>query len=221
MPAVCVEAQVPRAVAPDEAASIHDAFERYRAALLKMNGELAAEQVSSSTIRLYQEMLDHALKSNRNTVQQLPISSRLMVVLMRHRIAPAELREMNGRSVFIHGVKNKWISERSVNRLDFTLDQVDVSRDATTAEVFPGGRDSQAKLSFIKEQGKWRFDLVPMMAITDGLLRATARNAEMDENAFMLKILEMTTGREVDESIWNPIDAERTATRTRGLIRAN
>lgn len=194
--------------AADDQAAVLKAYEFYRDALAELDGEQAAELVSEATIELYQQLRDHAVKSNRQTVEQLPLGSRMIVICLRHRVEPEKLHAMDGRAVFVYAVNQKWISKNSLAKFKFTVDQVDVAEDGRTAQAFPRGRDSDIRFSFVKEDERWRLDLRPILALADETFRSVARLFRSDENTMMLSTIQMVTGRKVDDSVWEPIGEE-------------
>jgi hypothetical protein len=113
------------------------------------------------------------------------------------------LKKLDGQSAFAYAVDRDWIGKNGVIRT--TLGKVDVANNRATAEVLIGGRLAPNRFQFSKESGRWKFDLVQTLRDADQALKATARQLGTTEEKFMFSLIETTSGKKVDKTIWIPI----------------
>ncbi|MBW3539792.1 MAG: hypothetical protein KY476_05940, partial [Planctomycetes bacterium] len=183
---------------------VGNAFEAYQSALTTTDGEKAAESVSSATIQLYQEHSDLSISGDPETVQNLSMINRMQVLLIRHRVAPASLKAMDGREVFAHAVNNEWIGKDSVVRVG--IDDVAITGNRATAKVTKGGKRTGETFHFVKEHGRWKLDLTPTFRAADQLFQEAARRRGMSENEFIFSVITSLSGRQVTDEIWQPLE---------------
>lgn len=178
-------------------------FEDYKSAILEQKGQVAVGLVTKRTVDEYQNYVDWALSADRKTLESLSFINRFQVLLLKHRIPPDTLKQLDGRSVFAYAVDRDWIGKNGVIRT--TLGKVDVANDRATAEVLIGGKAAANRFQFRKEDGTWKFDLIQVIRDTDQTLKAAAKQRGVTEEEFMFSLIETVSGRKVGDSIWNPI----------------
>ena len=110
--------------AGDEAA-VRATFAAYKAAVLAQQGERAADNVTTGTLREYARYRELALSAPRAALEALPMTERLQVLIIRARVPAADLRAMDGRRVFTHAVDRGWIGREGVERSELGTVQVD------------------------------------------------------------------------------------------------
>src|SRR5687767_4748366 len=176
-----------------ESKNVLDTFESYRSALLEQDGVSAAENVTKATIEMYQEHRDLAVSGSEKTVKELSMINRMQVLLIRHRIDPKLLKEMDGRAVFVHAVNQNWIGKNSVLRLN--LQDVVVRGTRASAKATLDGQASADRFHFVKEQDKWKVDLARVFQGSDQVLQRQARQKGMEENEFLFSVITSVSGR--------------------------
>ena len=191
-------------VMAEEKDEVLAAFKGYKEAILTQKGEDAAGWVTKGTIAEYQRYIDWALEADRKTVEGLSMINRVQVLTMRHRVPAEDLRKATGKSIFIHAVKEDWIGKDGVIRTELA-DDIAVAGERATGSVLIGGEPAPLKFHFRKEEGKWRFDLVELMTATGPAFEAAAKQAKMEENELIMKVLETVSGKKPEESVWTPV----------------
>lgn len=182
--------------------AVEEAFQAYKQALLTSNGEKAAEVVTQSSHDLYRDYAEQALSLDRAAIGRLHIADRITVLLLRHDLAPERLAEMTGGEVITHAVRKGWISKEGTSKL--LLGNFEVDRDFATGTVLHNdGSESSFKLEFVKEDGQWRLDLVRMLELARIGIQHAVEQTGMNEDEFVLFLLEFSTGRKADASIWD------------------
>ncbi len=187
----------------DDAAEIRRAFESCQAAILHAEGDKALEHVSKSTLQMYQECRDHALRADAIAVKALPLGKRMLVLQIRHYIGATALKTMDGEAVFIHKIDQDWMGERGSTPRG--LEGIEVTGQQATARLTVNGQWLGQVFHFVKEDGKWKIDLLAIENAREAKIQQTIRHIGTTENQFLLSILESQSGREVTDAIWEPL----------------
>lgn len=187
-----------------ESKNVLEAFESYRSALLEQNGEAAVEHVAAATIEMYQEHRDMAVSGSEKTVKELSMINRMQVLLIRHRLDPKLLKEMDGKALFVHAVNQNWIGKNSVLRLN--LQDVVVRGTRASAKATLDGQTGADRFYFVKEEDRWKLDLVRVFQNSDQVLQRKAREKGMEENEFLFSVITSLSGRRASDTIWRPLE---------------
>lgn len=193
----------PSADGASATAAIQETFTAYRSALQSSNGKVAANAVTRSTIDRYGEYRDLALSGAPTTVKALPMIDRMIVLTVRRRVDAETIRSMDGRALLAHGVKQGWISQTAVARVE--LGRIFVGGDTATAEALADGRRF-AQFKFAREGERWKLDLTKVMAATEPGLKALAEKQGLSENQLLFRLVAGTGGPPVTEAIWQPLE---------------
>ncbi|MCB0322400.1 MAG: hypothetical protein KDD69_02470 [Bdellovibrionales bacterium] len=190
------------AEAADEAL-VRNTFREYKSAILQARGETAVRQVSSHTIDYYQQMKDLALKGTPAHVHGLKLMDRLMVLSLRHRMTLQQLQDLSAPELFSFAVDQGWIGKESVERLE--IGAISINGDAAKGEYIFDGKAAPLHFSFYREQGEWRFDLLPVLNTGNAALEEALKREGTDENEFILSAMESVTGKKPAPTIWDPL----------------
>lgn len=185
-----------------EAQAVRETFEGYRRALVAEDGEAAAGLVSESTLEAYQRYRDLALTGSEEAVKELSMVERMQVLILRHRVEADALEMMTGRGVFAHAVDEGWVGAGGIGRLQ--IHRVNVRGDQATANVGMGPAPSPELFRFLKEEGEWRFDLMPTLTSAEGALQQMAAARGVEENEFLLGMITSMSNEPATEALWQP-----------------
>ena len=191
------------ACTPRESGEVAKCFQEYKSAILEQNGEVAVGLVSKRTVDEYQNYVNWALSADRKTLESLSRTNRFQVLLLKHRIPAETLKQLDGRSAFIYAVDRDWIGKNGVIRT--SLGKVDTASDRATAEVLVDGKRAPNRFQFLKENGKWKIDLVALIQDTNQTLKSAASQAGKTEGEFMFSLIESVSGKKIEDAIWTPI----------------
>jgi hypothetical protein len=197
---LCTFSATAAGASADERA-VRAAFQAYKAAVLDQQGTHAADRVTSGTLDAFERYRELALTGDRDTLQALPVTDRLQVLSIRHRVPTGQLRAMNGRAVFIYAVDRGWIGRESIERTH--VGQVRVQGGIATAGIRIGRADTPVNFEFQREEGQWRLDLMPVIRMSEALFTQMAEQHGISENQLLMKLLGAVSGEPVDESIWD------------------
>jgi hypothetical protein len=191
---------------PAAAASTDDvkeSFLAYKSAILASDGAAAADLVTQGSRELYRRYAVDAATLDRDGLDQLHVTDRVSVLLLRHSLQRSALESMSGGEVIAYSVDQGWIGKDSVARLNLGNFQVDGNA-ASGVVLDAAGRESPFKLEFLKEEGRWRLDLLKMLEMTRMAIVYAVQQTGMSETDFVLYVLELSTGRTPGPEIWNP-----------------
>lgn len=185
---------------PDD---VEASFQAYQAALLASDGPRAADMVTRSSHQLYRTYAEQALSLDRAGLERLHVADRMSVLLMRHSLAPARLKEMSGRDIIAYAVTEGWIDKDGTAAI--RLGDYRVEGDwASAALLQPDGQATPFRMEFLKEDGVWRLDLEKLLALARFGIEAGIKQTGMSEEEFLVFLLEFTTGRRPGPEIWEP-----------------
>lgn len=195
-----------RADDPKAAEQVRLAFAGYREAVLKQKGADAVGYVTAGTLQQYQTFVDLALDGRREELEKLTLMNRMQVLMMRSQVPAEILRKATGRSMVIHAIDQGWIGEDGVLRT--SLGDVTAEHGRATAVALSDGQPTPIRFEFREEEGSWKLDLVKLTKMSAPAFKAVLEQSKMEEDDFILQILEMVSGQRPDESIWQPVGRE-------------
>jgi hypothetical protein len=178
------EADAVRAVARDYIAAAH-----------RRDGAAAARLVSRETRAYYTGLAQLAVSAPEARVRAAPLVERVMILMFRHRVPAGELRTLAGDAVFAYTVDNGWVTV-DVEDPILTGTQAYGTRDRAVL------RDRGEDVHFLREDGGWRWDMMPTIQAASTELAA---NAGMTEDEFVLFVLKYSDGRDPSPDIWQPL----------------
>lgn len=193
--------QAPAVDVEQEKIDVRATFDSYKKALTNKQGERAAELVDSGTLNYYQQMRDKALSAEAREVRAMSSSDKINVLVFRHLIPLAQLKQMDGRAVFVHSVNEGWTGSSAGSA---EIGDVKVAGNSASAPVMARGRPTNLSFEFKKEEGKWRLNLLAQLAVADQVMKTMAATSGQDENAMVLQMLTVMSGKPPADDIWNP-----------------
>ena len=126
----------------------------------------------------------------------------MMALFMRHRVPTSDLQAMSGLALLEYAINHGWIGKNSVAPLEVEVVYVD-GRTAI-ADVVSLRDSGKGQFRFYKEDGGWRVDLILVMQTGSLALDAMAEDQAVTREKLILDLLSAVSGRQVDESIWDP-----------------
>ena len=113
-------------------------------------------------------------------------------------VSLAELRALAGDAAFAYTIDTGWVTEDAEDDPDLSALQVYGGDDRAIL------RDGDEELHFIREDGGWRWDMMPTILAASTAL-APDPDSEMTEDEFVMFILEYSDGRDPSPDIWQPL----------------
>jgi hypothetical protein len=109
---------------------------------------------------------------------------------------------MTPEEVFIYAVNQGWIGKDSV--LDSDIGQLQVFGNDASGEYVRGGKPTPLKFRLTKEEGNWKIDLTALTPPADQAISLLIKKEGLDEDAFIVGLVESVSGKKVSPSIWQP-----------------
>jgi hypothetical protein len=181
---------------------VRRAFLTYKGAILQKQGQVAVSLVNRDTLGYYARMKAVALEGQEKEVRRLTPMNKIMVLSLRHRVPTSDLRLMTPEEVFTYAVNQGWIGKNSV--LDSDIGRPQVFGDDASAEYVKGGKPTPLKYRFTKEDGKWKIDLTALMPVADQAMSMLIKQEGLDEDTFIVSLIESVSGKKVLPTIWLP-----------------
>lgn len=191
------------AAATGEQAAVRRCFVSYKEAILKQNGKESVRFVNQATVAYFGKMRDLALGGAETDVRRLPFFHKMMILSYRHRVPLDSLLKLSAEELFVYGVDKGWIGRESVS--ESNLGRVSVSGEEARAVFVLRGKPTPIEYRFTKEGGAWKLDFISLMPVVDAAFGAAAREANVDEDSFVVLLLELASGKKVSPDIWQPL----------------
>lgn len=192
------------AIAKQDKKQITACFEQYKTAILQEDAELALKCLDSNTISYYSTIASLSRTATRDNIDTLPIMSKLLVIVVRHRVPKQELLKMKGRELILYAVKNGMLGDKA------SIDQTTITKisieDNTARAMFRDGKEvTNNYFRFNKEAEGWKLDMTSIFSTVAKSFNRVISQSGLTENDFIFRLAESTTGRRVDDTIWEPL----------------
>ncbi len=193
----------PMAVAAEPIEEVKKSFSAYKTAILAADGEAAAAVVTQGSRDYFHKLADQALTLDHEGMHALSLSDRLYAMLLRHNLNRARLQAMSGGEVVSYAVDEGWIGREGAEQL--RLSNYKVEGDTASGTILrPDGGTTSFKMEFVKENGRWLLDLVALMQLTRIAFEFAVKQSGIDEDTFVMLMLEQGSGRAPRPDIWEP-----------------
>jgi hypothetical protein len=188
----------------DEISAVRAAFDSYTKAALAKNG-IAAEDLLAETIGGYYETARKmALTGSTEQVAALPLAQRLTVYVLRGKMDAAMLRGSTSADVVRAAFDLGLISENGVSKL--ALGEVAVDGGTASAAMTSNGKVGPYKMRFLKENGRWKVDLLPMLTMADETFAGLAEQQGVTPDELIDQLLVSMFGQEKALVVQQPLE---------------
>src|SRR5690606_18498017 len=104
--------------------AVQQCFENYKEAVPKNNGTTALNYISSSTIKLYTQIIDWALHADSITVNNMTVMNKISVFAIRAEKEKSDLNGISGEQLFTEAVEKDKVDKLWLSK--FELDNISV-----------------------------------------------------------------------------------------------
>jgi len=188
--------------APDDTGAVHKAFETYTKAALAKDGAAAQGVLADTVSAYYDEARKLALTASDDQLAGVPTTQRLTVYVLRAEVEPAVLRAGTPADLLKTTFDQGLVGENGIAEL--TLGKVVVSGDKATAQAVVGGKEAPYSVTFLREQGGWKVDIVPLMTLADEGFAEAAKQQGSTVAAMVDGILVTKYGQEKAATLHQP-----------------
>ena len=182
--------------------SVKQTFTSYKKAILDGHGSEAVKWVDKNTLSYYEKMLAVTLNGDSAEVTALPLMDKLTVLSLRHRIPKNDIKNFDGKQLFVYSIDKGMVGKNSVMNVD--IGEVKVEGNSADGQLVSNGQGSPLYFGFSKEEGQWKLDLTSLFGPTTEGLKKMLSDQGMTENQFIFQALEMMSGKPVTNEIWSP-----------------
>ncbi len=189
-------------VVADDSADVHAAFDAYKNAMMAGEGDAAVNAIAQSTFDYYADVRDTALYGDETQVKALGTVDLLMVLMLRTRMEPAQLEGMSGEGLVRHAIVEGWVGKNSAAGL--TIGDVTVDGNRADAVIITNDQPSDLLMTFAKEKGNWKLDLVSMMALAESALEMLIGTGEQ-RIAGLGALMQQINGEPLGPEAWQPM----------------
>ena len=180
-----------------------DCFIAYKESLKKQDGKKALDLINQKSLQYYDSMVKLSVNGSEKEVKKLRMIDRMMVLIIRHKIDGKTLLKMSGKDLFRLYVDKGWLNQDGLGRVD--IGKVTFYGTKASGHVVHKGRPTPLTISFTNDKGKWQIDLTSLLDNTNSAFVMMAKRAKMEENQYVIKVIEASTGQKVSPNIWKPI----------------
>lgn len=185
---------------------VRKSFTGYKTAILDDKGEEAVAFVDSRTVAYYGKMLNLVRTADSITVSELPLLDKFMVLAIRHRMDAEELQSTDGKGLLVKAIRNGMVGKSSVANV--SVGDVTVEGDFAKGQLMANGKKAPFSFHFYKEENSWKIDLTSLFPMTATMFQNMLDESDMEENEFLLHLLEMGSGMAPSPDVWKPAQGQ-------------
>jgi hypothetical protein len=178
----------------DQTAAVALVFKTYKAAVLAKDGPAAVDVVANTTYEFYDQARVSALDASKQELAALAPAKRMTALVMRGSLQADVLRSSTPKQLLVAAVDAGLIGEDGVKSLE--IGQVQVSGESATAAAKVRGAATDFDLAFVRQDGQWKFDLLPLLDVGTRGFETAAKQQGMTVNEFIDAALEQQYGQE-------------------------
>jgi TonB family protein len=186
-----------------EVPKIKESFENYKAAILNDKGKEAIKFVSSQTISYYNFILNQIKFADSTEISALDFIHKMTILSVRHRASKKQIRSFDGKKLLIFAIDEGMVGKASV--LDNTIGNVTIEGDVAKGQFVTNGKETPLYFHFHKEDEAWKIDLTSIFPSAKLAFDQIIEDSGMEENDYLLLILEMVSGKKPKMTIWQPV----------------
>ena len=186
---------------PEEIAQIRDVFATFRGHVMAYRGDEAAQMLSESSLQYYEKLIRtartaiHHPDDYRVLSPHLSPSVRTTVELMKSRLSADFLDTATPTAVYATAFKQGWIGYKSMTTA--SLGQFaaydNMGKRYVTADFYYAGTFDDKlimRIAFVKENGAWKVDLVPIFIAVDQTIRDFIEEKQLNEELSLEKTVQ-------------------------------
>lgn len=198
-------ASTPTSTSADESPAVTTAFETYTKAALAKDGATAVSVVATPVFAYFEDIRKLALTGTEQELAAGKLSTRVTVYTMRGGLDAATLRTGSAQDVVKSSIDKGLVGEQGISNLE--LGKITVTGDTASAEVTSRGQKAPFGLQFVREDGKWKFDMMPVMEMADAALAGLAKEKNLTPDQLVEQLLVSMYGPAKAAEVRNPLGA--------------
>ncbi|MFI6096354.1 hypothetical protein ACIA8G_12405 [Lentzea sp. NPDC051213] len=189
----------------DESPAVREALAAYTTAAVAKDGATAVTVVASTFLKVYDDVRKLALTATEQELADVPVSRRVIAYAMRGDLDAATLRSASPKDLVTAAFNKGLVNAQNTGGIE--LGAVAVDGDVASAEVLVKGEKAPYKFRFLREDGRWKLDLEPVLALTDTALAAVAKQKNVTVEQLVEQALVTKYGAAKAAEVRKPIGA--------------
>ena len=180
---------------PEEAVTL--AFSEFAEAAGAKNGRKAATLVTEESLVAFDRMRNLALYADATELDKAPIEELTLVLVFRSMLDPGVLRDMSREDLVALALGEEQLLFTRVRKGD-TLQDLSIKDEVANARVVVGQNEihvSDAQLRL--EDGVWRYDLLPHLAVMGKNLLDIAKEKNISPGKYVGMLVEARTNTKI------------------------
>jgi hypothetical protein len=197
--------EAPAAANPSSGDEAVKVWTAYRESLVTRDGARGLALVTPGTVTEYERQLKLTLTLNRQQLLQADVLDRYMVLMLRARVPPAQLRTMTGSDLLRMAIDNGWVG----SNLPASVKLKRIEGDRAYMTFMKDGEEIPGELPLVRfTDSRWGVDIVELLRVTRPIFLAlfseVAEKQSTDVNSAMVLIIAKLVGQAPPDSIWEP-----------------
>lgn len=189
----------------DESQAVRAAYAKYTEAAQAKDGATAVTAVASPVFDYFETARKHALTATEEQLAREKLSTRVIVYGLRGGADPAVLRTGTPQDVVKGAIDKGLVSQQSISNIE--LGDVKVSGDTADVEVIDRGKKAPFGLRFVREDGAWKFDMIPVIELADVVFLSLAQEKNLTPEQLLEQVLVSTHGPAKAAEVRKPLGA--------------
>ncbi len=181
---------------------IRDVYARMLQAQKDRDGHAWLACVSKKSVAWHTPLIAIGLDGTPEQVRALPPMERAEVFLMRTKGSRAKLTGLTAEQYLQLQVTDRWFTDDDIS---FSLRDVRVTGESGDAELVADGEGTKERTYFIKEDGKWVWDIPTTYRVWNTEIPRDAKAEGITVDQYLFDLVEYWCGLPVHESVWQPM----------------
>ena len=176
--------------------AIKSLWTAYKSAMARRDGATVAGLLSANTIAYYEKIRKLALYAPARRLSSYRIIDRVLVYQIRHFHRAAKVTSMTAREIIAWSIGAGLSSSEAIKAMD--IGTIEVSGTVGSAPATHNGRRIGWKFKFVRESGKWRLDLMPLLDRGAAAFQRVARQRNLTDEAILTQGLKDRSRKKID-----------------------
>lgn len=190
------------ALAQDDARVVREVFEKYKEAVLASKGDDAVKYVDTNTIRYFDRILNDVKTADSASLVRKSLVDRLMIFTIRHKAAADDIAAFDGRQLFVYAINTGIVAKNAIQNNG--VGEIRIDGNKANGQFIFFGQKAPFHFEFNNEEGQWKMDLTSVFPMTEVGIRRFMGQTGLNENDYLLGMLEMVSGSRPGPQVWRP-----------------
>lgn len=183
-----------------DAAAVREVYDQYNAALRDKNGDAFLQTIDPANVEHYGQFVAAAKTGTKEQVAALSPIGRGYVLLLRHRLKAAELKDLDGAGFVRLCVQRGWFFMEDEEE-HFSLGPVRIKTPRASAELRINGERTTDRLEFVQVEDRWLVNDEALDRAWEKAAAKAARRLGVSVDQLLMEREEEESGQPVEPAI--------------------